>query len=48
MHPDVVGATVRLMAQAGARRVRLLESPMNTAEPLQEFMLAAKLGSARF
>src|SRR5579871_2096950 len=34
VHPDVVGATVRLMAKAGARRVRLLESPMQTAEPL--------------
>ena len=41
MHPDVVGATVRLLAKAGARRVRLLESPMNSAEPLEEFMLAA-------
>ena len=41
VHPDVVGATVRLMAKAGARRVRLLESPMQTAEPLEEFMLAA-------
>jgi uncharacterized protein (DUF362 family) len=41
VHPDVVGATVRLMAKAGAQRVRLLESPMQTAEPLQEFMLAA-------
>ena len=41
VHPNVVGATVRLMAKAGARRVRLLESPMNTAEPLEEFMLAS-------
>ena len=41
VHPDVVGATIRLMAKAGARRVRLLESPMGTAEPLEEFMLAA-------
>ena len=41
VHPDVVGATVRLLAKAGASRVRLLESPMNTAEPLEEFMLSA-------
>ena len=34
-------ATIRLMAKAGARRVRLLESPMATAEPLEEFMLAS-------
>jgi uncharacterized protein (DUF362 family) len=41
VHPDVVGSTVRLLAKAGASRVRLLESPMNTAEPLEEFMLSA-------
>jgi len=41
VHPDVVGSTIRLMAKAGARRVRLLESPMGTAEPLEEFMLAS-------
>ena len=35
VHPDVVGSTIRLMAKAGARRVRLLESPMGTAEPLE-------------
>ena len=41
VHPSVVGSTIRLFAKAGARRVRLLESPMNSAEPLEEFMLAA-------
>ena len=41
VHPDVVRSTIRLMAKAGASKVRLLESPMQTAEPLQEFMLAA-------
>jgi uncharacterized protein (DUF362 family) len=41
VHPDVVGSTIRLLAKAGARRVRLLESPMGSAEPLEEFMLAA-------
>ena len=41
VHPDVVGATVRLLAQAGASKVRLLESPTNSAEPLEEFMLSA-------
>jgi len=41
VHPQVVGATVHLLGQAGARRIRLLESPMSTAEPLEEFMLQA-------
>jgi uncharacterized protein (DUF362 family) len=41
VHPNVVVATIRLLAKAGARRVRLLESPMGSAEPLQEFMLAS-------
>ncbi len=41
VHPDVIGATVHLLGQAGAARIRLLESPIITAEPLQEFMLQA-------
>jgi len=41
VHPEIVGATVNLLAQAGAHRIRLLESPMSTAEPLEEFMLQA-------
>jgi uncharacterized protein (DUF362 family) len=41
VHPQVIGATVHLLAQAGAGRIRLLESPMSTAEPLPEFMLQA-------
>jgi uncharacterized protein (DUF362 family) len=41
VHPQVVGATVQLLGQAGARRIRLLESPMSTSEPLEEFMLQA-------
>ena len=41
VRPDVVGAAVHLFSQAGAQRVRLLESPMSTAEPLEEFMLRA-------
>jgi uncharacterized protein (DUF362 family) len=41
VHPQVVGATVHLLAQAGAQRIRLLESPWATAEPLEEFMLHA-------
>jgi len=38
-HPQVLGATVQLLGKAGAKRIRLLESPYNTAEPLEEFML---------
>ena len=40
-HPAVIGATVHLMGLAGARRIRILESPWATTEPLEEFMLAA-------
>jgi uncharacterized protein (DUF362 family) len=41
VHPNVVGATIHLLGRAGARRIRLLESPWSTAEPLEEFMLQA-------
>ena len=41
VHPQVIGATVHLLAKAGAQRIRLLESPWCTAEPLEEFMLQA-------
>lgn len=40
-HPAVIGATIHLMGAAGARRIRILESPWATIEPLEEFMLAA-------
>jgi uncharacterized protein (DUF362 family) len=41
VHPQVVGATVSLLAKAGAHRIRLLESAIVTTEPLEEFMLHA-------
>ncbi|MGB9605135.1 MAG: DUF362 domain-containing protein [Bryobacteraceae bacterium] len=41
VHQNVVGMTVHLLGRAGARRIRLLESPWSTAEPLEEYMLAA-------
>lgn len=41
VHENVVGVTVALLGKAGARRIRLLESPWSTAEPLEEYMLAA-------
>lgn len=40
-HPAVIAATMQLMSAAGARRMRLLESPWATIEPIEEFMLAA-------
>jgi uncharacterized protein (DUF362 family) len=40
-HPAVIAATVHLMDKAGARRIRLLESPWSTDEPLEEFLLRA-------
>ncbi len=48
VHPDVVGSTVHLLGQAGAARIRLLESPMSTAEPLQEFLLQANWEPRQF
>lgn len=38
-HPRVIAATVHLMGRAGARRVRLLESPWSSSAPLEETML---------
>jgi uncharacterized protein (DUF362 family) len=40
-HPRVIGATAHLLARAGARRIRILESPWQTAAPIEEVMLAA-------
>lgn len=40
-HPAVIAATLHLMDKAGARRIRLLESAISTADPLEEFMLEA-------
>jgi uncharacterized protein (DUF362 family) len=41
-HPDVIAATLHLMDRAGAARIRLLESPWNTAEALEEYMVSAE------
>jgi uncharacterized protein (DUF362 family) len=38
-HPHVIAATVHLMGKAGARRIRLLESPWSTADPIEEVLL---------
>jgi uncharacterized protein (DUF362 family) len=42
VHPDVIGSVVHLLGRAGARRIRLLESPWDTADTLEQYMLAAK------
>lgn len=38
-HPAVIGTAVHLMGKAGAKRVRLLESAWNTADPIEEYMM---------
>lgn len=41
VHPRVIGAVVRLMDEAGAHRIRLLESGYASAIPLDEYMYQA-------
>jgi uncharacterized protein (DUF362 family) len=40
-HPHVVAAAVHLIGAAGARSIRILESPWSTADPVEEVMLQA-------
>ena len=40
-HPQVIAAAAHLFAKAGARRIRVLECPWSTAEPVEEYMLRA-------
>jgi uncharacterized protein (DUF362 family) len=40
-HPRLIAATAHLMGKAGAERIRLLESPWSTAEPVEEYILQA-------
>ena len=40
-HPAVIGSTIRLMAAAGARRIRVLEGCFSCGDPLEEFMIDA-------
>ncbi len=39
VHPKVVGTVARLLGEAGARRVRLVESCWATGGPLEEYLL---------
>ncbi len=48
VHPEVIAATLHLMDRAGARRIRLLESPWATTEPVQEFMQQAGWNPGEF
>jgi uncharacterized protein (DUF362 family) len=41
VHPQVIGSLVSLLGNAGAQRIRLLESAPIGAKPLEEFMLSA-------
>ena len=41
VHPEVIGSLVSLLGQAGAARIRLLESSPNGARPLEDFMINA-------
>lgn len=47
-HPAVIAATVHLLGRAGATRIRLLESPWKSAEPLEEYMIAAGWDLSQF
>jgi uncharacterized protein (DUF362 family) len=40
-HPAVIGSVCHLMGRAGAKRIRLLESPWATADPVEEYILQA-------
>jgi uncharacterized protein (DUF362 family) len=41
VHPQVIGSLVALLGQAGATRIRLLESAPVGTKPLEEFMISA-------
>lgn len=40
-NPFVIGATVHFLGKAGAKRIRLLESPTGSGEPIPEFISRA-------
>jgi len=47
-HPAVIAGTIHLIGRAGARRIRVLESPWRSTEPVQEFISAAGWDPALF
>lgn len=42
-HPQVIAAATHLMGRAGARRIRILESPWATTDPVEEYLLQANI-----
>ena len=46
-NPYVIAAVAHLMGKAGARRIRILESPWSTADPVEEYIMQGQLGAAR-
>lgn len=40
-NPQVIAAVTHLMGKAGARRIRILESPWSTADPVEEYVMRA-------
>ena len=47
VHPQVIGATVHLLAKAGAQRIRLLESPWCNGRAARGIHAPGQLGTAR-
>ena len=48
VHPDVIAATVNLLGDAGARRIRLLECSASPSTSLQDFMSSAGWNPSEF
>ncbi|MGH9469859.1 MAG: DUF362 domain-containing protein [Terriglobia bacterium] len=48
VHPVVIGSTISLLGQAGARRIRLVESTLSPDNSLQDFMRQAGWNPADF
>jgi uncharacterized protein (DUF362 family) len=42
-HPAVIAATAHLLSKAGATRIRVLESPWATIDPIEEYLLQANI-----
>ncbi|HOL73071.1 MAG TPA: DUF362 domain-containing protein [Bryobacteraceae bacterium] len=47
-HPRVTAAVTHLLGKAGARRIRIVECPWSTADPLEEVMLQANWSPSMF
>ncbi|MGE5571031.1 MAG: DUF362 domain-containing protein [Rhodospirillales bacterium] len=47
-HPRVTAAVAHLLGKAGAKRIRIVECPWSTADPLEEVMLQANWSPSMF